>query len=59
VTTPPIIPGFHYYTLLVDGASFNDPSSETFFGASRELSDIRQGGRGVPKSRMRLRGSGV
>ena len=40
VTTPPIIPGFHYYTVLVDGASVDDPSSQTFFGAMRELSGV-------------------
>lgn len=40
VTTPPIIPGFHYYTVLIDGASVDDPSSQTFFGALRELSGV-------------------
>lgn len=40
VTTPPIIPGFHYYTVLIDGSSVDDPSSETFFGALRELSGV-------------------
>ena len=40
VTTPPIVPGFHYYTVLIDGASVDDPSSETFFGALRELSGV-------------------
>lgn len=40
VTTPPIVPGFHYYSVLIDGTSFNDPSSETFFGANRELSGV-------------------
>lgn len=40
VTTPPIAPGFHYYSVVVDGASFNDPSSETFFGSNRELSGV-------------------
>lgn len=40
VTTPPVVPGFHYYTVMIDGASVNDPSSETFYGALRELSGV-------------------
>jgi enterochelin esterase-like enzyme len=40
VTTPPVVPGFHYYSVLIDRASLNDPSSETFFGANRELSGV-------------------
>jgi enterochelin esterase-like enzyme len=39
-TTPPLVPGFHYYSLDVDGASVADPSSHTFFGVSRESSGI-------------------
>lgn len=33
-------PGFHYYSLIVDGVSVNDPSSETFYGCSRMMSGI-------------------
>jgi len=40
VITAPLAPGFHFYTILVDGASVSDPNSETFFGASRMLSGI-------------------
>ena len=40
VTTPLVTPGFHYYSVLIDGNEFNDPSSETFFGANRELSGV-------------------
>jgi enterochelin esterase family protein len=40
VITPPLAPGFHYYTINVDGASVSDPNSDTFFGASRMLSGI-------------------
>ncbi len=40
VITPPLAPGFHYYSIVVDGASVSDPNSETFFGASRMLSGI-------------------
>lgn len=40
VTTPPAVPGFHYYWFLVDGTIVNDPSSETFFGWGRQSSGI-------------------
>src|SRR3954470_24819276 len=32
VTTPPAVPGFHYYWFMVDGVQMNDPGSETYFG---------------------------
>ncbi len=35
VTIPPQVPGFHYYSLVIDGAEVNDPGSETFYGMSR------------------------
>ena len=40
LTTPPVVPGFHYYWFLVDGVIVNDPASETFFGWSRQSSGI-------------------
>jgi enterochelin esterase-like enzyme len=40
VTTLPVIPGFHYYWLLVDGVAVNDPSSDTYFGYSKQTSGI-------------------
>lgn len=40
VTTPPLVPGFHYYSIIVDGASVADPNSKTFFGSSRDMSGI-------------------
>jgi enterochelin esterase-like enzyme len=40
VTTPPVIPGFHYYTLSVDGVQMNDPASDTFFGTGKPTSGI-------------------
>jgi enterochelin esterase-like enzyme len=40
VTTPPVVPGFHYYWLLVDAVAVNDPSSETYFGFNREMSGV-------------------
>jgi len=34
VTIPPQAPGFHYYNLVIGGATVADPASETFFGSS-------------------------
>jgi enterochelin esterase-like enzyme len=38
--TQPLDPGFHYYTLKIDGIDVADPNSETFFGASKLMSGI-------------------
>src|SRR5690606_37850709 len=38
--TKPLDPGFHYYTLKINGMNVNDPFSETFYGASRVMSGI-------------------
>jgi len=40
VTTPPAVPGLHFYYVLLDGATFLDPSSEAFFAASRATSAV-------------------
>ncbi|MFT3935171.1 MAG: alpha/beta hydrolase-fold protein [Chitinophagaceae bacterium] len=40
VTTTPQVPGFHYYTIIVDGVWLADPASETFYGMSRDASGI-------------------
>ena len=40
VTTAPQLPGFHYYSLVIDGVAVADPASDTFFGMSREASGI-------------------
>jgi enterochelin esterase-like enzyme len=40
VTTPPIVPGFHYYWFLVDGVQMNDPGADAFFGWQRPTSGI-------------------
>ena len=40
VTTPPAVPGFHYYWFVLDGVSVNDPGSETYFGYNKETSGI-------------------
>jgi enterochelin esterase-like enzyme len=47
VTTPPVIPGFHYYTLTVDGVQVNDPGSDTFFGYGKPTSGIEIPEQGV------------
>ncbi|MBN1489381.1 MAG: esterase [Phycisphaerae bacterium] len=33
VTTTPLVEGFHYYSLVVDGVTIADPSTRTFFGS--------------------------
>ena len=40
VTTAPLAPGLHYYTLIVDGADISDPNSQAFFGGSRFASAV-------------------
>jgi enterochelin esterase family protein len=40
VTTPPVVPGFHYYWFMVDGLRVNDPASYAWFGWARETSGI-------------------
>jgi enterochelin esterase family protein len=39
-TTKPLVPGFHYYSLVIDGVSVADPASESFFGVGRMSSAI-------------------
>lgn len=38
--TAPLDPGFHYYSLRIDGAEVNEPNSETFFGSGKVMSGI-------------------
>jgi enterochelin esterase-like enzyme len=40
LTTPPAVPGFHYYWFVVDGVNVNDPASYSYFGWGRECSGI-------------------
>jgi enterochelin esterase-like enzyme len=40
VTTKPLLPGFHYYLISVDGFASTDPGSRTFFAAREEVSGI-------------------
>jgi len=40
VTTTPLVAGFHYYSLQIDGAIVADPSTMTFFGSGWPNSGI-------------------
>ena len=40
VTTTPLVVGFHYYSLQIDGATVADPSTMTFFGSGWQNSGI-------------------
>lgn len=40
VLTDSLTPGFHYYTLLIDGYRMPDQNSETFFGVGQTVSGI-------------------
>jgi enterochelin esterase-like enzyme len=39
-TTPPLVPGFHYYSLIVDGVEVSDPASHSFYGGGKDASGI-------------------
>jgi len=40
VTTEPLAPGFHYYSITVDGAAVSDPASQSYFGTGKMSSGI-------------------
>jgi enterochelin esterase-like enzyme len=40
LTTPPLAPGLHYYTFVIDGAEVSDPSSHAFFGGGKHASAV-------------------
>ncbi len=40
VTTPPLVPGLHYYTLIIDGAEVSDTNSRAFFGGGKYTSMV-------------------
>jgi enterochelin esterase family protein len=40
ITTPPLVPGLHYYTVVVDGAEVADPGSHAFFGGGKHASAV-------------------
>ena len=39
-TIPPQVVGFHYYSIVVDGAVMADPATRTFFGSGWDNSGI-------------------
>jgi enterochelin esterase-like enzyme len=39
-TTEPVVEGFHYYSILIDGLPVCDPASQTFYGMGRMASGI-------------------
>ncbi|MDR0982305.1 MAG: acetyl xylan esterase [Culturomica sp.] len=39
-TTEPQSPGFHYYSIIIDGVAVADPASETFYGMGRMAAGI-------------------
>lgn len=40
VVTDPLAPGFHYYSITVDGATVSDAASESYFGTGKMSSGI-------------------
>jgi enterochelin esterase family protein len=40
VTTPPIVPGFHYYYFNIDGVTVNDPATRAYFGVGKDSGGI-------------------
>ncbi len=46
-TTDPVVPGFHYYRMWIDGVQVNDPASQTFYGTGRDTSGIEVPEKGV------------
>jgi enterochelin esterase-like enzyme len=40
VTTPPLVPGLHYYTLMIDGAEVSDLNSHAFYGGTKHASAV-------------------
>lgn len=39
-TTTPLVEGFHYYMLDIDGSAVSDPATQTFFGSGEWSSAI-------------------
>jgi len=40
VTTPPLAPGLHYYSINIDGVDVSDPGSHSFYGGSKDASAV-------------------
>jgi len=61
-TTDPLGPGFHYYSLIIDGLAVADPASESFYGMGRMASGLEVpydtdafAVRDVPHGELRMR----
>jgi enterochelin esterase-like enzyme len=39
-TTAALVPGFHYYTVIIDGAEVSDPNTQAFFGGGKFASGV-------------------
>src|SRR5437588_11354872 len=48
VTTQPLVPGFHYYNVNIDGADVADPGTHAYFGGARPASAVKLQSRGEP-----------
>lgn len=46
-TTPPVVPGFHYYYLTIDGVTVDDPASRTFYGVGKDSTGVEVPEKGV------------
>ena len=63
ITTSPLVVGFHYYQLVIDGVSVSDPASQSFFGTGKMSSAIEVPSKGddyyepkeVPRGQVRER----
>jgi len=63
ITTSPLVAGFHYYQLVIDGVSVSDPASQSFFGTGKMSSAIEVPSKGeefyqpkdVPNGQVRER----
>ena len=40
ITTPPLVPGFHYYTLIIDGVEVSDLNTHAYFGGGKPVSAV-------------------
>ena len=40
ITTPPLVPGLHYYTFIIDSAEVSDTNSQAFFGGGKYTSMV-------------------
>lgn len=47
ITTEPVVEGFHYYSIIIDGVAVCDPASQSFFGMGRMASGIEIPEKGV------------